>query len=161
MIYIQCSKLRFKYVHPLGAECKTCVHPELKSSAHKLPYTLNNRENGAHAGCTAFKIVHPAFKSCTQGAGGTLDFEHCTYICIYIYIYIYKYIYIFIYIYIYPHIYIYIYIFIHIYICIYICTYIHIYIYIYIYIYICIYSLSSIHIYVHNNIFMKAMCTLT
>ena len=33
--------------------------------------------NGAHAGCTAFKIVHRASKSCTQGAGGTLNFEQC------------------------------------------------------------------------------------
>ena len=35
-------------------------------------YTLNTRENGAHAGCTAFRVVHPALKSCTQGSGCTL-----------------------------------------------------------------------------------------
>ena len=66
---IQCSKLRFKFVHPPGAEGGKCLHPEFKSSAQKLRYTLNIWENGAHAGCTSFKIVHPALKSCTQGAG--------------------------------------------------------------------------------------------
>ena len=54
----QCSKLRFKFVHPPGAEGGKCLHPEFKSSAHKLRYPLNIRENGAHAGCTTFKIMH-------------------------------------------------------------------------------------------------------
>ena len=68
---IQCSKLRFKCVHPPGAYGGKCVHPEFKSSVHKLRHTRNIRENGARAGCTAFKIVHPALKSCTQSAGCT------------------------------------------------------------------------------------------
>ena len=75
----QCSKLRFKFVHLPGAEVGKCVHPEFKSCAHRLRYTLNNRENGAHAGCTALKIMHPALKPCTQGAGCTLNFEHWQY----------------------------------------------------------------------------------
>ena len=68
-------------MHLPGVKGIKCVHPEFKSSAHKLlyhkAYTLNNRENGAYARCTAFKIVHPPLKSCMQGAGCTLSFEHC------------------------------------------------------------------------------------
>ena len=60
----QCSELRSKFVHPPGAEGAKCVHPEFNSNAHKLKYTLNIRQCGTHAGCTAFKIVHPASKSC-------------------------------------------------------------------------------------------------
>ena len=52
------------------------MHPEFESCAHRLRYTLNIRENGAHAECTAFEIMHPALKFCTQGAGCTLHFEH-------------------------------------------------------------------------------------
>ena len=47
------------------------------NQVHIKYHTISNRENGAHAGCTAFKIVHIALKSCTQGAGCTLNFEHC------------------------------------------------------------------------------------
>ena len=65
----QCSKLKFKFVHLLGAEGGKCVHPEFESSAHRLRYTPTILENGAHAGSTAFEIMHPALKSCTQGAG--------------------------------------------------------------------------------------------
>ena len=64
-------------MHSLGAEGKKCVHPEFKLSAHKVPYALNNRKNGAHAGGTPLAIVHSALKLCTQGAGCTLNFEHC------------------------------------------------------------------------------------
>ena len=67
-LWCQCSKLRFKFVHPPGAEGAKCVHQEFNSNAHKLKYTLNIRQCGTHAGCTAFKIVHPASKSCTLGA---------------------------------------------------------------------------------------------
>ena len=41
-----------------------------------IRYTPNIRGNDAHAGCTAFKSVHPALKSCAQGAGYTLNFKH-------------------------------------------------------------------------------------
>ena len=64
-------------MHLPGAEVGYCVHPECESCAHRLRYTLNNRENGAYTGCTALKIMHPALNSCTQGAGCTLNFEHC------------------------------------------------------------------------------------
>ena len=47
----QCSKLRFKCMHPPGAYSGKCVHPEFKSSAHKLRYTRHIREDGAYAGC--------------------------------------------------------------------------------------------------------------
>ena len=67
-------------MHPPGAAGKRCVHPEFKSSVHKQTYTLNIWENGAHARCTAFKIMHSAFKSCTRGAGCTLNFKHCMYL---------------------------------------------------------------------------------
>ena len=63
-------------MHLPGAEGEKCVHPEFISSAHKLRYILNIRQCGAHAGCTAFKTAHPASKSCTPGAGCTLNFEH-------------------------------------------------------------------------------------
>ena len=39
----QCSKLRFKCVHPPGAGGKKCLHPEFTISAHTLPYKLNKR----------------------------------------------------------------------------------------------------------------------
>ena len=60
-------------MHQAGAEGRKCVHLEFKSTAHKL----HIRKNGAHARCTALKTMHPALKSCTQGAGCTLNFEHC------------------------------------------------------------------------------------
>ena len=73
-------------------------------------------------GAQVLKYMHLAVKMCTQGAGCTLNFEHCIYmyICIYIYIYVYMYVYMYI----------------CMYICIYICIYIYIYIYIYVYIHI-------------------------
>ena len=55
-------------MQPPCAEVGKCVHPEFKSCAHRLSNTLNTRENGAHAGCTASEIMHPALKSCTHGA---------------------------------------------------------------------------------------------
>ena len=36
-------------------------------------FRISNRDNGAHAGCTTFKIVHPVFKSCTQVKGAPLS----------------------------------------------------------------------------------------
>ena len=44
-----------------------CVHPEYKSSAHKLRYTRTIRGNGAHAGCTAFIL------KCAPGIKMALD----------------------------------------------------------------------------------------
>ena len=64
-------------MHPPGAEAGKYLHPEFKSSAHKLRYPLSIKENGVHARCIAFKIVHLASKSCTQGAGCTLNLQHC------------------------------------------------------------------------------------
>ena len=40
------------------------MHPEINSNAPTLRYTLNIRQYGAHAGCTAFKTVHLSLKSC-------------------------------------------------------------------------------------------------
>ena len=57
-------------MHPPGAYSGKCVHPEFKSSAHKLRYTRHIGKMvhtpGAYAGCIAFKIVHPALKSCME-----------------------------------------------------------------------------------------------
>ena len=61
-------------MHLLGAEGEKCMHPEFESSVHKLRYALNIGGNGAHAGCTAFVIMHPASNSCTQGSGCALNF---------------------------------------------------------------------------------------
>ena len=56
IIYVrrQCSKLGFQFVQTLGAEGGKCVYPEFNLSAHKLRYTLNIKQHGAHARCTAF-----------------------------------------------------------------------------------------------------------
>ena len=51
-------------MQPPGAECKKYVHTEFKLSAYQLPYMLNNRENGAHAGCRAFRIMYPTLEVC-------------------------------------------------------------------------------------------------
>ena len=47
-----------------GAEGGKSVHLAFNSSARTLRYTLNIKQYGAHARCTAFIHVHPAFKSC-------------------------------------------------------------------------------------------------
>ena len=52
------ASIRFKFVQLPGAKVGKYVHPKIKSYAHGLRYTLNIRENGAHAGCTAIKIMH-------------------------------------------------------------------------------------------------------
>ena len=75
-------------MHPPGGKCvhpefismfSRCSHlrgwPEFISSAHKLRYTLNVWQHGAHDGCTAFKIVHPVLESYTHGAGCTLSLK--------------------------------------------------------------------------------------
>ena len=54
-------------MHPPCAEVGKCVHLKFKSCAHRLRYTLNIRENGAHAGCTAFETHAPGIKVMNAG----------------------------------------------------------------------------------------------
>ena len=48
----------------------------LQTCAHGILSIFTVSKNGAPAGCTYSKIVHPAAKTYTPGAGWTRNFEH-------------------------------------------------------------------------------------
>ena len=90
LVYTQCPKLSFYFVHSqcalslkLTRESPTythtfpkTVHPEIAPCT--LPIYRNDKllKKRAHTGCTPPKIVHPAMEMYTPGAGCTLNFGH-------------------------------------------------------------------------------------
>ena len=73
------SEIKLFDFAPAGCTPSEAVHPG--SSPCTLLVCSNDKwlKKCAQSECTSLKIVHPALKMCTPGAGCMLNFGHCKY----------------------------------------------------------------------------------
>ena len=71
------SEIKLFDYAPVGCTPSETVYPG--TSPCTLLICSNDKwlKKCAHSGCTSLKIVHPALKMCTPGAGCMLNFGHC------------------------------------------------------------------------------------
>ena len=74
---IQCSKLRFYYVHLPDATPKMMLPANCSCATHYINLSKVFGKSIHTPGEQVSKPMHPAAKMCTQGAGCTLNFEDC------------------------------------------------------------------------------------
>ena len=77
-------EIKFLFVYLSGANTPKMVHPAICPCVTPSINLSKGGKSMHTPGAQLSKSMHPAAKMCTQGAGCTLNFEHCRIMCTFI-----------------------------------------------------------------------------